>query len=81
MTTLAMERAVRGSEDAHRFLVGLVGLAVVASMVAVGGRWDIALAAWVAPIFLLRIMRISRPPLSRWYPAWKHAFAHYMANL
>jgi apolipoprotein N-acyltransferase len=27
----------------------------------VGGRWDIALAAWIAPLFLLRFSRVSRP--------------------
>jgi apolipoprotein N-acyltransferase len=36
-----------------------VGL--IASLLAVGGRWDIPLAAWVAPVFLLRFSRLSRP--------------------
>ena len=31
------------------------------SMFAVGGRWDIALAAWIAPVFLLRFSRTSTP--------------------
>ena len=31
------------------------------SLLAVGGQWDIALAAWVAPVFLLRYSRTSKP--------------------
>tara|TARA_R110000782_G_scaffold270474_1_gene371614 strand:- start:16860 stop:18443 length:1584 start_codon:yes stop_codon:yes gene_type:complete len=30
-------------------------------LLSVGGRWDIALAAWFAPIFLLRFLRDSTP--------------------
>lgn len=41
-----------------------LAIGLVTSMFAVGGRWDIALAAWVAPIFLLRFVRIGRPWLA-----------------
>lgn len=43
----------------NRWLCFAIGAA--ASFFAVGGRWDIALAAWVAPVFLLRFARASRP--------------------
>lgn len=33
------------------------------SLLAVGGRWDIALAAWFAPVFILRFMRDSSLPV------------------
>ena len=39
----------------------IFAIGFVASMFAVGGRWDIALAAWIAPIFLLRYVRDSSP--------------------
>jgi apolipoprotein N-acyltransferase len=38
----------------------LLAIGFVISLFAVGGRWDIPLAAWVAPVFLLRFSRISR---------------------
>jgi apolipoprotein N-acyltransferase len=64
MTMLAME-ASRARVEGRAQVLGppLIWLAigVVTSMFAVGGRWDIALAAWVAPIFLLRFVRISSP--------------------
>ncbi|HEX2590611.1 MAG TPA: nitrilase-related carbon-nitrogen hydrolase [Rhizomicrobium sp.] len=41
----------------------LLGLSVglVASLLSVGGRWSLPLAAWLAPIVLLRFSRASRP--------------------
>lgn len=35
------------------------GIGAVTWLLSVGGRWDIALAAWIAPIFLLRFLRDS----------------------
>lgn len=37
-----------------------LGIGALTSVFAVGGRWDIALAAWVSSIFLLRFSRSSR---------------------
>jgi apolipoprotein N-acyltransferase len=64
MTTLAMEAS--GERVGGRAQVlgrSLIWLAIgfVTSLFAVGGQWDIPLAAWVAPIFLLRFVRISSP--------------------
>ena len=39
----------------------LLGLAAAAQLMAVGGPWDIPLAAWILPILLLRFSRTSRP--------------------
>src|SRR5260370_3892797 len=36
-------------------------LGTICSLFAFNGRWDIALAAWLAPLFLLRFTRTSRP--------------------
>lgn len=44
---------------ANRWLCLAIGAAV--SFFAVGARWDIAIAAWVAPVFLLCFVRSSRP--------------------
>ncbi|WP_332770812.1 nitrilase-related carbon-nitrogen hydrolase [Phenylobacterium sp.] len=41
-----------------------LGVGLALSMVALGGRWDIPLAAWFAPIFLLRFTRTSSMPLA-----------------
>lgn len=64
MTTLRMEaspaRVASLTKVLSRPLIWLA-IGVVASMFAVGGRWDIALAAWVAPVFLLRFARVCRP--------------------
>lgn len=43
------------SAAAHRWLS--LGVGALFSFLAVGGRWDIALAAWAAPILLLRFAR------------------------
>lgn len=40
----------------------VVGVAL--SLVSLGARWDIPLAAWFAPIFLLRFTRRSPMPLA-----------------
>jgi apolipoprotein N-acyltransferase len=50
----------------------------LASVFAVGGRWDVALAAWIAPVFLLRVSRISRPSVA--IPAmWLVSFGQALA--
>ena len=64
MTPVGMSpSAAHAGDQALRFDRPLVWLAAgaVASMFAVGAQWDIAIAAWVAPIFLLRFSRASRP--------------------
>jgi apolipoprotein N-acyltransferase len=38
-----------------------LALGTAAALLSVGGRWDVALAAWLAPVFLLRFSRTSRP--------------------
>lgn len=38
-----------------------LGLGAVLSLFAVGGRWDLPLAAWLFQVFLLRFSRTSRP--------------------
>src|SRR5438128_483524 len=45
--------------DRSRWLWLALGAAI--SLLAVGQRWDVGLAAWIAPIFLLRFSRTSRP--------------------
>ncbi|MGI6871859.1 nitrilase-related carbon-nitrogen hydrolase [Amycolatopsis sp. 3B14] len=47
------------SNDRRRWLWLVVG--AVAALFAVGGRWDIPVAAWLFPVFLLRFARTSRP--------------------
>lgn len=41
-----------------------LAIGCIASLFAVGGRWDIGLAAWAAPVFLLRFSRVTRPRLA-----------------
>lgn len=43
-----------------------LGLGAAAALLAVGGRWDLPLAAWVFPILLLRFARTSRPAGLLW---------------
>jgi apolipoprotein N-acyltransferase len=38
-----------------------LGAGLLAALLSVGGRWDIPLAAWLAPALLLRFSRLSRP--------------------
>lgn len=47
------------TSSTHRYLWLALGL--VLHLFAVGGRWDIALAAWVFQIFLIRFLRTSHP--------------------
>ena len=64
MTTVGLNvSTARGAGQTWRLDRPLVWLAIgaIASIFAVGAQWDIALAAWVAPIFLLRFSRTSRP--------------------
>ncbi|KDN21827.1 nitrilase-related carbon-nitrogen hydrolase [Amycolatopsis rifamycinica] len=44
----------------HRRHLWLV-LGLIFHLFAVGGRWDVALAVWFFPVFLLRFLRVSRP--------------------
>jgi apolipoprotein N-acyltransferase len=41
-----------------------LGLGAALWLFAVGGRWDVSIAAWLFPIFLLRFSRSSRPALA-----------------
>jgi apolipoprotein N-acyltransferase len=63
MSTMEMDTAAarlkrRGQLFGEPLTLLAIGFAV--SLFAVGGRWDIPLAAWIAPVFLLRFSRISR---------------------
>ncbi|WP_051793112.1 carbon-nitrogen hydrolase family protein [Amycolatopsis jejuensis] len=60
MTTTST-RPVRLPAPAAQRRYGWLALGAALQLLAVGGRWDIALAAWVFPIFLLRFVRVSRP--------------------
>src|SRR3712207_2977487 len=77
-----MERDTAGERRQRRgLLLGgpltLLVVGFVASLFAVGGRWDIPLAAWIAPVFLLRFSRISRFWIA--IPAlWLATVAHAM---
>ncbi|WP_328603484.1 hypothetical protein OG943_25730 [Amycolatopsis sp. NBC_00345] len=48
--------------DRRRYL--WLALGAAATLLAVGGRWDLPLAAWLAPVFLLRFARVSRPAIA-----------------
>lgn len=50
------------SASSRRWLWLAIGLA--AALLATGGRWDVPLAAWVAPVLLLRFSRTSRPAIA-----------------
>ncbi|MER6734177.1 nitrilase-related carbon-nitrogen hydrolase [Streptomyces puniciscabiei] len=51
----------------------LLPLGTAAMLFAVGGRWDIAAAAWIFPVLLLRFTRLSR--------AWPGALWTWAAHL
>ncbi|MGW3210223.1 nitrilase-related carbon-nitrogen hydrolase [Streptomyces sp. NPDC001135] len=51
----------------------LLLLGTAAMLFAVGGRWDIAAAAWIFPVLLLRFTRLSR--------AWSGALWIWLAHL
>ncbi|MFJ9416961.1 nitrilase-related carbon-nitrogen hydrolase [Streptomyces sp. NPDC101227] len=51
----------------------LLALGAAAQLLAVGGRWDIAAAAWVFPVLLLRFTRTTR--------AWPGALWVWAANI
>jgi apolipoprotein N-acyltransferase len=61
--------------DRRRWLWLVIG--TVVALFAVGGRWDIALAAWLFPVFLLRFARTSRP-LSGLVLVWLASWAGAM---
>ena len=48
---------------ADRFSYLWIALAFVLSLFALNGTWDIALAAWLYPLFLLRFVRTQRPAI------------------
>ncbi|MFI0712862.1 nitrilase-related carbon-nitrogen hydrolase [Streptomyces inhibens] len=50
----------------------LLALGAAAQLFAVGGRWDIAAAAWIFPVLLLRFTRTGR--------AWSGALWVWLAN-
>ena len=63
-------QAIKGSQDEQtdgkslwldntQLRYAWLGLGALASLFSVGGRWDVALAAWLAPLFLLRFTRVS----------------------
>lgn len=67
MTAVGMDaRAARARGNVTSFSGSLTWLAIgaVASLLAVGGPLDVALAAWIAPIFLLRFVRTNRLSIS-----------------
>ena len=49
---------------ADRFSYLWLALAFVLSLFALNGTWDIALAAWLYPLFLLRFVRTQRPAIA-----------------
>lgn len=55
------------ADDRRRWWWLVIG--TVVSLFAVGGRWDIALAAWLFPVFLLRFTRTG-PPLGGLVLVW-----------
>ncbi|MER6026092.1 nitrilase-related carbon-nitrogen hydrolase [Streptomyces sp. NPDC001851] len=55
----------------HAWLLLLLGTGTM--LLAVGGRWDIAAAAWIFPVLLLRFTRLSR--------AWSGALWIWLAHL
>ncbi|MCT7658017.1 nitrilase-related carbon-nitrogen hydrolase [Mycobacterium deserti] len=63
MSTMEMDTAAAQLPRRGQLFGGpltLLAIGFTASLFAVGGRWDIPLAAWIAPVFLLRFSRISR---------------------
>ena len=46
---------------------GLLALGTATMLFAVGGRWDIAAAAWVFPVLLLRFTRLGGAEVSEHY--------------
>ncbi|QIB67396.1 nitrilase-related carbon-nitrogen hydrolase [Kineobactrum salinum] len=66
MTTVVVDKESRAVQGGAAFVHGdfrylWLGLGAVFSLFAVGARWDVPLAAWVAPVLLLRFVRLSRP--------------------
>ncbi|BCW91046.1 Apolipoprotein N-acyltransferase [Alphaproteobacteria bacterium SO-S41] len=59
MTAIPHDAAASPSRDSQQRFLWL-GAGALLSLFAVGGRWDIPLAAWLFSIFLLRFVRTSR---------------------
>src|SRR5258708_19906301 len=53
----------RQMEPASRLKYLWLVLGTICSLFSFNGRWDIALAAWLAPFFLLPFMLPSRTPI------------------
>lgn len=59
-----MKTRFQNMPETRRFLSYLwLALAFALSLFALNGRWDIPLAAWLYPVFLLRFVRRQRPAL------------------
>jgi len=56
--------ALRTPGAADRLSYLWLALAFVLSLFALNGTWDIALAAWLYPLFLLRFVRTQRPAIA-----------------
>ncbi len=56
--------ALRTPGAADRLSYLWLALAFVLSLFALNGTWDIALAAWLYPLFLLRFVRTKRPAIA-----------------
>jgi apolipoprotein N-acyltransferase len=54
----ATSAPARGTSRVGRY--ALLAIATVTMLFAVGGRWDIAVTAWIFPLLLLRFTRLSR---------------------
>ena len=57
-------QALRTPGAADRLSYLWLALAFVLSLFALNGTWDIALAAWLYPLFLLRFVRTQRPAIA-----------------
>ncbi|MCE3290657.1 MAG: hypothetical protein K0R83_2669, partial [Caulobacter sp.] len=60
ITQTGTEAADRPSLSSGRSWLWLA-LGAAVSLLAVDGRWDLPVAAWIAPVLLLRFSRTSRP--------------------
>ena len=65
MATMAIPTGDRSQGSAERMTADRrwlwLALGTLLWIFAVGGRWDVALAAWIAPVLLVRFVRASRP--------------------
>lgn len=59
MTTQTIDLQETGFKSARRLPYLWLGIGAASSLFAVGGRWDLPLAAWLSVLFLLRFSRSS----------------------